>query len=181
MGIRHSGSLRAVLAGSLLFSGALTTAVVAGIAGPATPAAAYVTPSCASSPVAHSGNGSEGPSAGTCGPGAGAETTALFHIVTTSLPKATPGTPYTGVTLQAADVGVSASPYTTTVKWKKISLPKGLKLSTAGVLFGTPSPKLTAGSTKAEVQATERVITLNGKKRIRTKTTVQATIPLTIT
>jgi len=69
----------------------------------------------------------------------------------------------------------------TTLKWHKITLPKGLKLSSAGVLSGTPSAKLSAGPSSVTVQATETVTTLNGKKKVKTKATAQATIPLTIT
>jgi alpha-tubulin suppressor-like RCC1 family protein len=103
-----------------------------------------------------------------------------FAIATTSLPDAIPGSPYGPVTLTAEGVGTSTSPYTTTLKWKKITLPQGLKLSSAGVLSGTPNKKLAAGPSSVTVQVTETVTTLNGKKKVKTKTTVQATIPLTI-
>ena len=103
-----------------------------------------------------------------------------FAIYINSIPSATPGNPYGPVTLHAANLGISTSPYVTTLKWKKLSLPKGLKLSPAGVLSGTSNQKLTAGQSSVTVQATETVITLNGKKKVKTKTTVQATIPLTI-
>jgi hypothetical protein len=106
---------------------------------------------------------------------------ATFSISTSTLPPATPGTAYGPVTLQAANVGTSTSPYSTTLKWKKVTLPKGLKLSSAGVLSGTPSAKLAAGLSSVTVQVTETVTTLNGKMKVKTKTTVQATIPLTIT
>ncbi len=85
------------------------------------------------------------------------------------------------MTLQEAGAGTSTSPYVTTFKWKKVILPKGLKLSSGGVLSGTPSAKLAAGASSVTVQVTETVIALNGKKKVKTKTTVQATIPLTIT
>jgi hypothetical protein len=49
------------------------------------------------------------------------------------------------------------------------------------VLSGTPNTKLAAGPTSVTVQVTETVTTLNGTKKVKTKTTVQATIPLTIT
>jgi len=62
------------------------------------------------------------------------------------------------------------------LKWKKVTLPKGMKLSSAGVLSGTPSAKLGPPSS-ITVQVTETVITLNGKKKVKTLTTVQATIP----
>ena len=60
-------------------------------------------------------------------------------------------------------------------------MPKGLKLSSAGVLSGTANKKLVAGTSSVTVQVTETVITLNGKKKVKTPTTVEATIPLTIT
>ncbi len=107
--------------------------------------------------------------------------TCPFSISTTSLPSATPGVPYGPVILQTVGLGVSAPTYTTTLKWKKVVLPKGLKLSSAGVLSGTPNKKLAAGPSSATVQVTETVTTLNGKKKVKTKTTVQATIPLNIT
>jgi YVTN family beta-propeller protein len=103
-----------------------------------------------------------------------------FAIVIPSLPAATPGTAYGPVTLQAVNLGTSASPYVTTLKWKKVTLPKGLRLSSTGVLSGTPNRKLIADSSSVTVQVTETVTTLNGKKKVKTKTTVQATIPLTI-
>jgi len=104
-----------------------------------------------------------------------------FLITTTSLPNASPGTAFGPVTLTSQEARPSASPYVTTLKWKKVSLPKGIKLSKAGVLSGTPSTKLHAGTSSVKVQLTEKVTTLNGKKKVKTKTTVQATIPLTIT
>jgi len=103
-----------------------------------------------------------------------------FGVATRSLPEATPGTPYGPVTLQAGGMGTSATGYITTLKWAKVKLPRGLKLSSIGVLSGTPNAKLQAGSSSVTVKVTETVTTLNGKKKIKTKTTVQATIPLTI-
>ena len=104
-----------------------------------------------------------------------------FLITTTSLPNVTPGTAYGPVTLMTQEAGTSTSPYVTTLKWKKVSLPKGLKLSKTGVLSGRPSKKLVGGASSVKAQVTETVITRNGKKKVKTKTTVQATIPLTIT
>jgi hypothetical protein len=104
-----------------------------------------------------------------------------FGITSTSLPAATPGTAYSPATLQTVGEGTSTSPYVTTLKWKKVSLPKGLKLSKTGVLSGTPSTKLKAGTSSVKVQVTETVTTRNGKKKVKTKTTASATIPLTIT
>ena len=103
-----------------------------------------------------------------------------FRVSTLSLPSVVPGTTYGPVTLQVANVAASTTPYTTTVKWKKVSLPKGLKLSAAGVLSGTPYKRLAAGPSAVTVSVTETVTTVNGRKRVKTPTTVQATIPLTI-
>ncbi len=108
-------------------------------------------------------------------------TTSGFGISTSSLPPATPGMAYSPVALQAGNLGTSASPHVTTVKWHKVALPKGLRLSSAGVLSGTPNKKLAAGPSSVTVQATEKVTTLNGKMKIKTETTAQVTIPLTIT
>jgi hypothetical protein len=105
----------------------------------------------------------------------------VFRIATTTLPSATSGTTYGPVTLTTQDAGVSTSPYVTSLNWKKVSLPKGLKLSKTGVLSGTPGKKLNAGHSSVKVKVTETVTTRNGKKKVKTKTTVQATVPLTIT
>ena len=107
--------------------------------------------------------------------------TAGFAISTGSLPGATRGAAYGPVTLQQSGAGISATGYTTTFKWKKVTLPKGLTLSAAGVLSGTPSKKLAANPQGTiTVQVTETVTTLNGKKKVKTNTTVPATIPLPI-
>jgi len=74
-------------------------------------------------------------------------------VTTTSLPPAARGVPYS-VQLQA-DGGVL--PF----KWKKeAALPKGLKLSSTGLLSGTPNTRLTTGSYPISLQvqdATKRV------------------------
>jgi len=72
-------------------------------------------------------------------------------------------------------VGISASGHTTTLKGKKVSLPKGLKLSSSGVLSGTPTAKLPA-PTSITVEVTETVMTLNGTKRVKTKTSAHGTL-----
>jgi streptogramin lyase len=100
-------------------------------------------------------------------------------VTTGSLPAATRGVSYGPVNLTAS-VDPSTSPYVTTVKWHKVSLPRGLKLSSSGVLSGTPSSKLHAGSSSITVQVSEKVTTLNGAKRVKTKKTIEATLPLTI-
>ncbi len=60
-------------------------------------------------------------------------------------------------------------------------VPKGLWLFSAGVLSGTPSKKLVPGAYPVVAQVTETVTTLNGKKKVKTPTTVEAIIPVTIT
>ena len=108
-------------------------------------------------------------------------TTLGFYISTTSLPTATISLTYGPVTLQAAGLGVSASPFVTTLKWKKLTpLPRGLRMSSAGVLSGTAGRRAVAGQTSVTVQVTESVTTLNGTRTVKTKTTAQATIPLTV-
>ena len=117
-----------------------------------------------------------------------AATVSAFAIGTTSLPGATRSVAYGPVTLTAVNVAASASPFVTTLKWGKvplatggkIRLPYGLKLTRDGVLSGTPNSKLTPGASSITVQVTEKVTTFNGTKKVVTKTTAQATIPLTI-
>jgi hypothetical protein len=69
------------------------------------------------------------------------------------------------------------------LKWKKESpLPKGLRLSKIGVLSGTPKSTLAANHDgTVKVKVTETVTTLNGTNKVKTKTTVKATIPLAVT
>jgi plastocyanin len=71
-----------------------------------------------------------------------------LHVVTSTLPGATRGVPYS--TQFAAEGGVPPD------KWKKAGrLPKGLKLSKTGVLAGTPSTKLAPGSYLVGVKVTD--------------------------
>jgi len=56
-----------------------------------------------------------------------------------------------------------------------------MKLSSSGNLSGIPSAKLAPGTTSIIVQVTETVTTRKGKKKVKTATTVQAIIPLSIT
>jgi hypothetical protein len=99
-----------------------------------------------------------------------------FGISTNSLPTATPGTSYGPVPLQAGGLGVSTTGYTTTLRWKKVTLPKGLTLSPSGDLAGTPKAR-SAAPGSVTVQVTETVTTLNGKKRVKNQMTALATIP----
>jgi hypothetical protein len=75
---------------------------------------------------------------------------APLTIATSTLPGAVRGTSYDGTGLQLqADGGTG--PY----KWKKIgTLPKGLKLSSGGLLSGTPNAKLVAGPYSIGVEVT---------------------------
>jgi hypothetical protein len=72
------------------------------------------------------------------------------------------------VTLQAGNLGTSTSPYTTTVKWFGAELPKGLTLSSDGVLSGTPSTNLMPGTYSLVVQATQTVTTISGRTKVKT-------------
>ena len=121
-----------------------------------------------------------------------------FGIADTTLPDATHGVAYAPVQLQTVLPSTSTSPYATTFKWGKgtlpppnttgtgvptptTALPKGMKLSKDGVLSGTPSMKLLPGTYDVIVAVTETVSTINAAgHRIKTKTTVNATIPITI-
>ena len=88
--------------------------------------------------------------------------------------------PYGPVTLHTGGAGKSAPGYATTLRWSPFALPKGLTLSSAGVLAGTLSSNLLPGTTAVTVQVTETVTTLSGTRKVETKTTVQATTRLTI-
>ncbi len=72
------------------------------------------------------------------------------------------------MTLQAGNLGTSTSPYTTTVKWFGAELPKGLTLSSDGVLSGTPSTNLMPGTYSLVVQATQTVTTISGRTKVKT-------------
>ena len=98
-----------------------------------------------------------------------------------SLPAATRGKSYGPVALHTGGASKSSPGYTTSFRWAKVTLPKGLTLSSTGILAGTPSTTLSAGLSSVTVKATETVTTVDGSTRVVTKTTVQATIHLTIT
>ncbi len=71
-----------------------------------------------------------------------------LQVRTGELPEATPGTPYA--------LALTASGGTGTYKWKKLGkLPKGLKLTKAGLIEGTPGRKLAAGSYPIEVAVSD--------------------------
>ena len=99
-----------------------------------------------------------------------------FGIATASLPQVVPGAIYGPVQLSAGGVSPRA-----TLKWTKgAPLPRGLKLSKAGVISGTASSKLVAGTATVSITVTETVITVVGTRHVKTKTTVRTTIPLPI-
>jgi len=104
-----------------------------------------------------------------------------MNVVPLLLPPAVPGSPYSATALQVVGVQASATGYVTTLKWFKVTLPKGMKLSASGVLSGTPSNKLGANvNGTITIKVTETVVTLNGKQKVKTKTSVQATISLPV-
>jgi hypothetical protein len=110
--------------------------------------------------------------------------TTPFGVAPITLPAATRGQPYgtnNSIVLQAIGIGTSSPSYTTTLKWKKVSLPKGLTLTSTGVLSGTPSSKLIPGKTSITVKVTETVPTVSGKTTTAVKiTSPPAVIALTI-
>jgi hypothetical protein len=59
------------------------------------------------------------------------------------------------ITLTTQEAGMSTRPSTTTFKWSGAELPKGMKLSSAGVLSGTPSKKLVPGAYCVVAHVTE--------------------------
>ena len=110
-----------------------------------------------------------------------------FAVTTTSLPAAVRGHAYGPATLAVSGVTASSPGFTTTVAWAKgaatssgPALPKGLKLSKTGVLSGTPSATVAAGSYTVSVKATETVTTVTGGKAKKVKTTTTGLISLSI-
>jgi hypothetical protein len=76
---------------------------------------------------------------------------APLTIMTITLPGATRGTAYDGTGFQLQAAG-GVAPYS----WKKTAaaLPKGLALSSTGMLSGVPSPTLAAGLYSIDIEAT---------------------------
>ena len=104
-------------------------------------------------------------------------------ITTSSLPDAYPGMNYGPVQLQDAGITASTGPYVTALHWSKTpgtALPKGMSVSSSGVLAGTPNDRLAPATVEVSVQLVETTTTVVGGKKVRTRTTVQAVIPLTI-
>ena len=111
-----------------------------------------------------------------------------FLISTSTLPGATPGIDYRPFQLTVQEIGASYHPYKTTVTWAQqavaspaTAVPKGMTLSAAGILTGTPSVTLPPEYSLLRIQATETVTSVNGTKKVIIKKTVEASIPLTIT
>ena len=100
--------------------------------------------------------------------------------VTSTLPAATPGVAYGPVTLQVAGAGVSTPPYATTLKWRAVELPRGLKLSSTGVLSGTPNAKLQPGTLFVGVRVTGKWTIISDFTKTTTTKTIQAVTPLSI-
>jgi len=114
-------------------------------------------------------------------------TSGQFAIATSTLPPASVGVPYGPVSLQAINAGVSSPPYVTSLKWGKVKgsgsspgVPKGMKLSSSGVLSGTPNRHLTPMTYSVAVEVTESVTVVAGGSKSVAKETVEATIPLAI-
>jgi YVTN family beta-propeller protein len=110
-----------------------------------------------------------------------------FTITTSSLPAGTSGVAYGPVVLHEAGADRSTSPYATSFKWAKgkvvrpaTALPRGIKLSSAGILSGTPNSHLSPGQYSVIVKVTEKVTTTFGKHKKVISTTATATIPITI-
>jgi hypothetical protein len=111
-----------------------------------------------------------------------------FLITTSALPNATPGKSYKPFQLTAQEVRGSSNPYKSTVTWAQqavvspaTAIPKGMTLSAAGILAGTPGVTLPPEHSSIRIPATETVTTVNGTQKVITKKTVETSIPLTIT
>ncbi len=95
-----------------------------------------------------------------------------FNIPDQTIPSVEAGRPLVATQLVSADVDPSTSPAVTSVRWFASSLPAGLKLSSTGVLSGTPNAALDAGMYSIYVTATEKVTTKIGRvTTVTTKTT----------
>jgi hypothetical protein len=86
-----------------------------------------------------------------------------FSIPDQPIPSIQAGRPLVAKQLVGANVDPSTSPAVTSVNWFASSLPAGLKLSSSGVLSGTPRVALAAGTYSIYVSATEKVTTKIGQ------------------
>jgi hypothetical protein len=82
--------------------------------------------------------------------------------------------------LSAQDPGTSTKPYVTRLVWKALSLPKGLRLSSEGILSGRLESNLSPGTIKVNVQVTETVTTVSDHKKTVASTTVSAAVPFEV-
>jgi hypothetical protein len=82
-----------------------------------------------------------------------------------SLPAATHATPYGPVTFTASGGAAGGTDYT----WKKVSLPKGLAVSSTGQLSGTPK---SAGSYSVQIEVDSK----DGKTKVSTTVTLSLTV-----
>jgi hypothetical protein len=103
-----------------------------------------------------------------------------FLIETASLHDAAAGRAYPPTQLAVQNAETSSSPYQTTLKWKGLALPSWLTLSPAGVLAGQVPKTQPLGTRSITVKVTETVTTVSAGVATKTKTTVDATLPLAV-
>ena len=111
-----------------------------------------------------------------------------LQVASTTLTSAARGQVYAPVVIQAANVQTSTSPFVTTLRWSKgtpvapatVSLPSGMRLSSTGVLSGTPSSRLAPGTYFVAVKVTETITTKVGTVKTKSKLSATANIPITI-
>jgi hypothetical protein len=103
-----------------------------------------------------------------------------FLIETATLPEGTPGSAYPPTQLAVQNEGTSTSPYQTTLKWKGLTLPSWLRLSSSGVLSATTPKSGALGTYSITVKVTETVTTVSAGVTTKTKTTVESTLVLTV-
>jgi sugar lactone lactonase YvrE len=104
-----------------------------------------------------------------------------FSIPDQPIPSVQAGRPLVATQLVSAFIDPSTSPAVTSVSWFASSLPAGLKLSSSGVLSGTPKVALAAGNYSIYVSAIEQVTTKVGEVTTVTSKTTSRVIPIVIT
>jgi len=109
------------------------------------------------------------------------EVIAGFSIPEQAIPSVEAGQALAATQLVSAAVDPSTSPKVTSVKWFASSLPAGLKLTSSGVLSGTPNAALAAGIYSIYVTATEKVTTKIGGVTTVTTKTMSRVLPIVIT
>jgi len=98
-----------------------------------------------------------------------------------TIPSVEAGQPLVATQLVGGAVDPSTPPRVTSVKWFASSLPAGLRLSSSGVLSGTPLAALDAGRYSIYVVATQRVTTKIGTVTSVTTKTTSRVIQIVIT